>query len=320
MKLLSSMSVLILLLLLGALGCGSDGGGPSDPNDPPDDGGSDDGVMTAMIDGAAWTGVAATISATVDEDIPGGYIIDGTSGSGLGTRRMTINLYNIDEPGTYPLGVTASVFGGYATIAQTSGSIWYTAATGAAGQVTVTSLTASRIKGTFSFDASPFPFTPAMGTLVVTAGEFDVKVEGTAVPVPEGIGGELSAMFNGALFNASSALVTHNSEEEFFFSTLNDDFNVGIYLDGVTGPGVYPLNFSSPFRSAVVLAGSGAAEGTNCCWGANPGDAGSVTIATLTKRRITGSLEMTLVPQDNSPAAGPLVITKGSFDLGLDAR
>jgi len=29
---------------------------------------------------------------------------------------------------------------------------------------------------------------------------------------------------------------------------------------------------------------------------------------------------MTLVPQDDSPDAGPLVITKGSFDLGLDAR
>jgi hypothetical protein len=71
-----------------------------------------------------------------------------------GRSSLTVTLTNIDAPGTYPLGVNLTGFGGTATVGQRSDG-WGTplrGAAGDAGSVVVTSRTATRIKGTFSFD------------------------------------------------------------------------------------------------------------------------------------------------------------------------
>ncbi|RPJ45122.1 MAG: hypothetical protein EHM19_05760 [Candidatus Latescibacterota bacterium] len=276
--------------------------------------------MSATVDGAAWAAIASNLKAEADDEVPGGIEIGGTGGGGLDSRRMTINLYNISSPGTYPLGVTATIFGGYATFARTNGAIWHTALNGGAGEVVVTDLTASRIRGNFSFEGSPFPFTPATGTIVVASGSFDVPIEGTVLPVPDGIGSTLRATFDGAMYNASYVAVTGVAAGNWVISTSTEAYTLTFYLSEVAGPGVYPIRFDTPFRTALVQAGVGAPPGMNCCWGANPGDTGDLTIETLTERRATGTFSARLVPQDGTSAAETLVIADGVFDVGLDPR
>ena len=86
---------------------------------------------------------------------------------------ITLNLFNIDEPGTYPLGVTSANVGGIGVVSNTTGRAWSTPGSGAAGTVTLTTYTASRIAGTFSFNAEPLTGA-ATGTKVVTGGAFDL--------------------------------------------------------------------------------------------------------------------------------------------------
>jgi len=54
-----------------------------------------------------------------------------------------------------------------------------TALTGAAGTLTVTSLTATRIAGTFSFTATPLPGSSLVGgtPMAITGGTFDVRID-----------------------------------------------------------------------------------------------------------------------------------------------
>ena len=54
--------------------------------------------------------------------------------------------------------------------------------------------------------------------------------------------------------------------------------------------------------------------------GARAEQVGVVSVTSLTADRIVGTFELTLVPQVGSSADGPLVLTNGSFDLGLLVR
>lgn len=64
---------------------------------------------------------------------------------------LIFKLYNIGAPGTYPLGTQLSLTGGTVVVSKPGSSGWSRALTGAAGQIVITSVTASRISGTFSF-------------------------------------------------------------------------------------------------------------------------------------------------------------------------
>jgi hypothetical protein len=309
------LGTLAFLLAILAAGCGGGDDNPSDPNDnegPPDD----DGTMTALVDGQAWTGTASTLYARAVPEIPGGYEIGGRFLQGLSTQVMEIRLYNLDATGTYPLGVLATNFGGYATFAVSSGAIWHTSHTGAAGSITLATLSATRIKGTFEFSAAAYPNTPATGTKTVTSGQFDLAIEGTATVVPDNVGCRLDATMNGVPYHASYVAVTHNGDD-YVFSTQSNLYNFTFYIPDLTGPGEYPLSFVPPIRTALVLAGSEATVETECCWGANPADTGLLTITSLSEARAAGTFSMTLEPQAGTNSTAPLTIADGTFDVGL---
>ena len=150
-RLLGSLG--LVTILLSGCGGGSDSG-PTGTEDPDPE--ENQSTMSATVNGQPWTPTADGIRAEALDDVPGGYRILGTYPLGAGGRTIDLELYNIDAPGTYPLGVNATVFGGYASVQNTSGSLWHTRYSGASGEVVVTQVAGSHIVGTFSFTAPRF--------------------------------------------------------------------------------------------------------------------------------------------------------------------
>lgn len=295
-------------------GCGGDSSSGPETNGDPNDPGETDGAFTATIDGMNWEGAPNFVHASALAGSPGAYVINGTANPGATGETLVLSLYNVDGPGTYRLGVTPVVVGAYATLSRTNGDYWHSAYTGNEGTVTLTSLESGRIEGTFQFTMSPGFASGAEGTRLVTGGSFDLPLSGDVVSVPPGHGRAVSATFGDEPFYAATVIETPYANG-IAFNALNDDYNLGIILSEVEGPGTYPLDLlSTPFRSAVVVAGTAQDPGT-CCW--NSIDVtGAVVISDLSDDRIIGTFEMTLSADSNSGATESLVITGGTFDIG----
>lgn len=301
------------LTLLGACGGGGDSSGPS---------GS--GGFTAKIDGQVWDAIPISIVAQA-VGVPGGVVILGSQTSGGLTRSLTISLYNITGPGSYALGVSSDVFGGIGQVGEGTGggnsNSWITENTGTAGTITITRLSGGRIAGTFSYVADPGQNNTVGGSRTVTDGEFDLEFRGTLVPVPPNKGSTVSAMFGGQRYNAWSVhglLQDHLGGAGFQFSTSTKEHGLSILLSGVTAPGSYTLSNTSPAR--IIGAGRNGGDANHCCWGggATGADVGTITITSLTPTRVKGTLTATLQPTPGRPATTPLVITDGTFDVGID--
>lgn len=318
----------LAILLCGALagaGCGDDdnhadspqagNGGARDAGPGGRDaaqGAPGNGTMTAVVDGMDWEAVPDRIRARTDEDIPGGYEIQGTSPGA--TSQISLWLYYVDGPGTYPFGVTASVVGASASYAEL-GAIWQAPGSGDAGTLTITQLDEDRIAGTFEFDVVPVPGSSATGMHAITEGSFDLPLEGSVRPITADVGSTLSAQFDGELFNAASVVLTPVAGG-LGFNAINDAYNVGFVLMGVDAPGSYALTMQPLARSVAVVAGAQADQDTHCCWVTTPEDNGSLTLTTLSDDRLVGTFEFTLPAMQGSQASAPLVVTRGVFDLG----
>jgi hypothetical protein len=305
-------------IALGLFGCG---GGSTAPISVNGGGGS----FSASVDGVAWTADASTAEARHSE--PGKYVLSGTKIAGEASLALEIDLYNIAAPGTYPLGVGEKVFGGAGWVVSPLTSppkYWLTPLSGAAGTVTVSSVSNTRIAGSFSYNAPAYTITgDATGTRTVTNGTFDlpVRTTGNPGPVAANAGGKMSATINGTPWNAAN--VTYNKASTGVqFSGDNTSHLIGINLAGVTGTGTFNLG-SSPLR--IINAGGPSTNPTtvNCCWGGTLStsgalnDAGSVTITTFTATRIAGTFTATLAPVPNTVAQGQMTVANGSFDIGI---
>lgn len=293
---------------IGACGGGGDSSGPS--------GGSG---FTARIDGVAWEALPISIAANPVNAIPGALLITGAESNGNTSKAITLSLYNVTGPGTYALGVSSTVFGGIGQVGD-AGQSWITDNIGTAGTVTITTLTASRIVGTFEFTAVPGLQNTVGGDRVVTNGRFDLPFGGALTPVPANVGSKVIASLGGTTYNAwsvSGLLQDHLGGAGFQFSSTTKDHGVSILLSGVTQPGTYTLSNTGAIR--LVSAGHNGGDANHCCWGGgNTGnDVGSITITSITADRVKGTLTATLQPVPNKPATTPLVITDASFDVGI---
>lgn len=124
------------------------------------------GTFSATIDGSAWS---AEGRVAVTRGPANSLIIAAAS---LG-RSLSFTLFNASAPGTFSLVYSnATTLPSFAILAS-AGSAWTTNTTGGTGSVVVTTLTTSRVAGTFSFTAPP---SPGQGTTTahVTGGTFDV--------------------------------------------------------------------------------------------------------------------------------------------------
>src|SRR5437868_6213193 len=101
MKTRASIVILRAAALLATFGCGGTTTSPS---------GGGGGTFTAVVDGAAWVADANTLSA--NHPRPGHYVLRGYRVSGSASLNLELDFDNISTPGTYPLGVSSTVFGG----------------------------------------------------------------------------------------------------------------------------------------------------------------------------------------------------------------
>jgi hypothetical protein len=285
-------SVLFACALVTAA-CG--GGGPTNP------GGGGVTNFTAKIDGTAW---APEFSPIAVNAAAGLYSISAFKSTGADNYTIVLSLSNITGTGTYPIGVTPQVFGASALISQAPSSGWSSPLSGDAGEIVITTLTATRMVATFEFLA-----TPLMGTAVnktVTEGQFDIVVSGTGGLAAANQGSSLTGTIGGPFIGATGA-VSLNSGTLTIVST-NPTRNITIGIANMTGAGSYTLG-ASPLRTIQV------GDGVGAVWTSNTsGGSGSVTISSATTQRIVGTFTAAVVGVAGS-ASGTLNIS-GSFNMG----
>lgn len=164
------LKALALVATITALGCG--GGGAGDNGNPtgPPTGGTSNGSMTAQINGVSWRSIGAiSVSRQPQQNVIG---FAGTGSGGNTTYAVSIAISAATGPGTHNLNIFAGGDGSSLIIGNSAALGWATAAQGGSGTLTITSLTANRIVGTFSGILSPAGH--SAGNLTVTGGTFDV--------------------------------------------------------------------------------------------------------------------------------------------------
>lgn len=143
----------VLVAFVFLVACGG-GDGPSGPGD-----GSGEGTFGATVNGQAWSADPRFVTVTAGGTAqPGSLILSGTDfQSSTSYRTLLLTLSFLEGPGTYPLGVNVGTTGGGVgqVVVVNGGSTqsWLTPLSGNAGTVTITSLTGSRVVGTFSYTA-----------------------------------------------------------------------------------------------------------------------------------------------------------------------
>lgn len=295
----STPRVILLALLLASVNCG--GGSQTGPGTP-----AATSRFRATIDGAAWSSTASTASAG-----PGGLFTLIGSQVGASVTSVTLSLYYIGAPGTYPLGVSGNVVGGIGTVV-TAPATWLTPLSGAAGTVTITAVSPTRIAGTFSFNAAPQ--TGSGAGRVISAGEFDLPVSGPAtLVVPDGAGSKITGTIAGNSFNAATmSSVSPPTAGTLTLAGANTSYTVSMIVSGYTGVGTYALGSGVTRTLQVSSAGTpqriwGGAGGTN---------AGTVVVTSATTTRIKGTFTATLGPSLTNPNEAPISVS-GTFELGL---
>lgn len=154
-----ALSYVVFTILIAGTACG---GGSGNPTAPPASAGA--GTMTAQVNGSAWT---ATI--TKRAFVSGGLLsVQGQDGS---NRIITI-VARASGSGTYSLSVGNGI--GHNALYTVAPNSWGTALVGGIGTLTITTLTASQVTGTFSFTAiSNVSGTPPVQ---VANGQFDLPI------------------------------------------------------------------------------------------------------------------------------------------------
>jgi hypothetical protein len=251
----------------------------------------------------------------VDYSFPGLYVITGIPTEPTSVSTITMSLYNIGGPGTYPLGVGPQVAGGTVLISSTPAS-WATPHSGSAGSVTVTELASNRIAGTFDFVAVPSAGS-AVEPRVVTEGSFILQVNpiGEVPPLAPNAGSKMSATIGGVSFNGASAGGTFQPTTGFMSASASNDVRlVNISLADIDGPGTYQVGPTTADRSISV---SNLINSHQFSWSTlATGASGTVTITGLTESRLTGTFFGTLGTAPGTQTSGTISVVGGTFDIG----
>lgn len=293
------------LTLLLCAGCGGGGGGPSGPGG----GGDGDGnTFTAVIDGVAWTSdeAAVTVTGNSTPNRAGTLIISGFQTSS--NRGLSLAISFFSGPAVQPLGVnTITTPGGSGTVMVLPDS-WLTPMSGAAGFVTLTERSATRIAGTFNFTATALAAaTPA--ERVVTDGAFDITVAAGLPPLPTGVGSTAAATIGGAPWYAATIVGINPGSGTFSLTASNTAYTLTFVPKVPVSAG---NSYGIPSQMAVTVTRDGT---TDSWWGGLGADIGSVTISTFEANRLVATFSGTL-PALNAPAA--LAVSGGTLNVHLD--
>lgn len=121
--------------------------------------------VSGTIAGASWNAASAGGTYIAAQRIARVH-------AGNNARTLSISLDEVSGPGTSALG-GARVMSLSAT-SNVLSNMWHSSASGSSGSVTITSLTATRMRGTFSATLGPAPGSTTAGTITITNGSFDI--------------------------------------------------------------------------------------------------------------------------------------------------
>ncbi|HLV24956.1 MAG TPA: DUF6252 family protein [Gemmatimonadales bacterium] len=144
------------------LACGGSDG-PTQPEPP------GNGSMTATVNGTAWN---ATLVNAISSN---GFV--SLYGRAQDNSEMAFAVETA-APGTFTIPVSTGLNFNYIEFA--TGHQWQALAMGALGglgngTLTITTLTTSRVAGTFSYQAPAIDRTGATGSATITSGKFDIE-------------------------------------------------------------------------------------------------------------------------------------------------
>jgi hypothetical protein len=262
--------------------------------------------MSAKIDGVAWT---ANKKLTVTQGAKGVYTIDGKN-TDASTIEIQLGLFNIGQTGTYPIGVGATIIGGFGIL--NVGANQWTSPMDYSGTLVITEISATRIKGTFAF--AVLPTGAAVGLRNVTEGAFDLALTGTYSPPTDADGSSMVADTGTTQVLVAATIIGTYHDTTLNVSAITDRFTLSLFLKGIHGVGTYALSNVVPFRT--VTLGAHLTTLPIDLWGGQPTDAGSVTITSLTATRIQGTFTATIQPTAGPGATAP-VLVGGTFNLGM---
>ncbi|MFN0151339.1 MAG: DUF6252 family protein [bacterium] len=124
--------------------------------------------VRAMIGGSEWN--AATVAATLSGS-PGIFSLAASNN----TRNLSIVLADVNGPGLYPLSPNSPTRQiGVTNVMNPTANFWTSLTDTLNGSVTITDITATRIRGTYEATLSPAPGSSTTGSLSVLNGTFDV--------------------------------------------------------------------------------------------------------------------------------------------------
>jgi hypothetical protein len=290
---------------VGTAACAGGDGGPAAPG-----GGTGDGSLSARINGASWTAAPSTVvTVTSTPALPGSLAMQGST-LGAPARVLQLFLTRIPGVGTYPLGInTGTGTGGIANVIE-GGQSWSTPLSGAAGTVTISSLTDTRVRGSFSFQATSIIGSGAAVT--VTDGQFDVARSASYVtPTAAQLGSVVSASLGGANWNAATVAVA-GASGTYVIVGSNTTHQISMTVGPITAPGSGPLSATMPVRRITVQR---LADGVS--WGGTAGDQGTIAISVISADRIVGTFTATLAPAGTNASQPALAIAGGTFDVRL---
>ena len=207
-------------------------------------------------------------------------------------------------PGTYPLGVnTGTNAGGIASVTDAP-AVWSTPLNGAAGTVTITARTATRIAGTFQFSAAPI-----LGggpNVVVTAGEFDITPSGGLPPLPTAAPSLVTATLGGNAWNGATIVGIAGGPT---FGATSTEWSINFVPKTLLSPGV-AYDIGSQMGMTIVRMG------TSESWAVTVEDSvGYVTFVTINSERVSGFFAGTLPPFGT--ATTPMVVQSGFFSVHI---
>jgi hypothetical protein len=91
---------------------------------------------------------------------------------------------------------------------------------------------------------------------------------------------------------------------------------VSIYVDGVTGPGTFPLD-SGALPDGIALVTVTTASTPSQWSTTTSAGPGSVTITSLSASHATGTFQFVAEPDAGTAATGQISVTSGAFDISF---
>lgn len=284
-------------------------GGDSNPTQPGGGGGPGQGPgISARIDGASWRADDNSIFVG-NSTLPGQLSFQGLSLTPP-VYGVNVTVSRVHGEGVYPLGVNQFSASGGIGIVTGDGVNATTPLNGDAGVMTITSLTDSRVAGTFSFVAVP---TAGGDPVSVTEGQFDVPLSAGFVAVAYDQRGSMATATLGDVpWSAATVGGIGGPGVSIVLTASNDETTLTFSLGPFDGPNSGPLSVETPplrrITAVTIDAGS---------WGGTAADTGTIEITELTATRVAGIFAATLASTSGDGQGPPLVISGGEFDVRL---